>query len=272
MNNLVIAVISDTHIGGMTALSLPTMTLDDGGEYVYSRAQQWIYESWLDYWNYVAMLCGIRGKRRKRSLAIIHVGDIIDGNHHRTVQALPNVIDQENMAVEMLAPVTHLADCGIYICRGTEAHAGEAAQSEVRIGQRIGSRACDWELTYNTGEFEVYATHHGGAGRKDWSSVAASLAVDVATQYARDRLPPPKYCFFGHSHIIDDSGEKLPYTRAICLPSWQLKTAYGFKIAGRKRSDIGGVILDGDTVDFKKARYYALPSERKVYHATSNRE
>jgi hypothetical protein len=65
--------------------------------------------------------------------------------------------------------------------------------------------------------------------------------------------------------VIDDSGNKLPGTRAISLPSWQLKTSFGWRAAGNTvRSDIGGYIVVDGLLDDSKSRYKGQPDQRKI--------
>lgn len=92
--------------------------------------------------------------------------------------------------------------------------------------------------------------HVGRTGSRDWTGAAPALAMEVAADYISDGKLPPRYILRGHRHIIDDSGAKLSYTRAIMLPSWQLRTNYGHRVTQRKRSDIGGFILDTAAPDF----------------------
>ena len=84
MTGYVIAVIGDTHIGSSTALSPLQFTihnrntLEEQATHA-NRLQEWLHECWVDYWDYVFHLCG-KGKKGKR-LIVIHLGDVIDGNH-----------------------------------------------------------------------------------------------------------------------------------------------------------------------------------------------
>jgi len=268
----VVAVVGDTHIGGYTALSLHEWEMDTGEVYqdgtpiyqTYSAtvAQDWLYECWKDYWRHVWNLS--RGHR----LVVVHLGDVVDGNHHRTVQAMPNLGDQESMAVEIMLPVVNMADRA-WILRGTEAHAGEAAQSEVRIAKQLGV-PCSWEVLLDIDGLIVDCAHHGRAGRRPHTSAAAGMAAEAIHNAVTDVLPRPipRYVFRGHNHLIDDSGEKIATTRAISTPSWQLRTAFGYRVAAGRRSDIGGVIVLPDgSLDMSKARYYAAPGQGKVIKA-----
>lgn len=261
------AAVSDTHIGGMTALSLHEWALDgaSGEQAVYraTLAQDWIYANWLEYWGYVRSK--LRGHKR---LVVFHLGDIIDGVHHQTPQALPNIQDQIDMAAEMLTQVANMAD-RLYILRGTGAHGGENGRAEHIVAQRIGADACEHELIVNVGGVNFDLAHHGRASNSLWSSSAAKVAAAAQLVAAREGGRPfPDYVLRGHSHIVDDSGEKVPGTRAIFLPSWQLRTAYGYMVAPGAISDIGGLVFDErGAVDFSRARYTAAPGQRMVVNA-----
>jgi hypothetical protein len=84
--------------------------------------------------------------------------------------------------------------------------------------------------------------------------------------YASQNMPLPNFIWRGHRHVIDDSGNKLPGTRAISLPSWQLKTSFGWRAsANTVRSDIGGyIVVDGNIIDDSRSRYRGQPDQRKI--------
>ena len=270
----IVALVSDTHIGGLTSLSLPTWECDTGEvhedgtpitqTYTATLAQNWIYDKWLDFWGYVAELAG-----RKHRVIAIHLGDILEGNHHRTVQAMPNLGDQVGMAIEIMRPIANLCSRTkglLYFIRGTEAHAGEAAQSEVGVAKALGA-PCSWEAILDIDGVIVDVAHHGRAGRRDWTSAAAGMVTEAIMDAATDRPPrqPPNYVFRAHNHICDDSGLKNATTRAIAMPAWTLRGAFGYRAASGRRSDIGGVIILPDgSLDLSRLRYWAAPGQRRI--------
>jgi hypothetical protein len=270
----IVAIVSDTHIGGITALSLHEWQCDTGEVhedgtpitqlYTATLAQDWIYQSWVDYWEHVRQLAG-----RKHRIIAFHLGDVIEGNHHHTVQAMPNVGDQVAMAIEIMKPVVNLCEKTkgrLVFIRGTEAHAGEAAQSEQGVAAALGCQS-QWEGIFDIDGVVIDCAHQGRAGRRDWTSAAAGMAVEAIQDAVTDRPArvPPRYVFRGHNHLVDDSGAKVPGTRAIAMPAWTLRAAFGYKVAAGHRSDIGGAIIlpDGE-LDLSKLRYYAAPGQRKV--------
>jgi predicted phosphodiesterase len=273
MKPAIVAIVSDTHIGSTTALSLSEWDCDTGnintdGTMIYQLykstiAQDWIYSCWLDYWEYVKKLAG-----KKYRIVSIHLGDIIDGFHQRYIQSISNIDDQRNMAVEILRPIVNMSD-NFYIIRGTECHAGESAQNEVSIARELGVKAL-WEGIFNVNGITIDCAHHGRASKRAWSSSASSIAAEAIHDAVIDapQRPIPRYVFRGHMHLIDDSGEKIPNTRAVCLPSWELRNALGYRLEAGKRSDIGGVIILPDgSLDLSKLRYFAAPGQRRIINA-----
>lgn len=249
----IVAVISDLHTGSTTAIAPPKFEVhadrDHSNEVNITEAnryQRLLYGWWSDYWAYVTQLAGVRGKTRKRRLVVLILGDCVDGLHHRSPQVMNEPSDQIKAAFDLLRPVVELADGGMWITYGTGAHNGGCAEHEVTLARMLGERVHHgWEFALDVDGVTFDLAHHGRAGRRDWTSAAAGLAAEVATDYISDGKLPPRYVLRGHNHLIDDSGSKLPYTRAISLPAWQLRTAYGHQVAAnRKRSDIGGLIVD----------------------------
>ena len=60
-----VLVVSDTHIGGTTALALPKFVTDEGQEVIASPAQGWLYQNWQDLIGYAKQRAGIVGRKRK---------------------------------------------------------------------------------------------------------------------------------------------------------------------------------------------------------------
>jgi hypothetical protein len=270
LSGSIIVCITDTHVGSTVGLAPPKFTIHTGRknetqQVEYNQTQKWLHACWLDFWDYAFSLAGVRGKTRKHRLIILHAGDVIDSNHHNSPQLIQEEGDQIEAACNLLRPYTSKADA-TYLTYGTGAHNGGTAEHEISIGRELGIRH-GWEFSLNCDGVTIDVAHHGRASRRDWTSAAAGVGAEVAADYMARGLPPPAYVIRGHCHILDDSGAKLPYTRAIMLPAWQTRTAFGYRVAAnKKRSDIGGLIID--TTDpcnpnFSKARYKAPESENR---------
>ena len=272
MSETILAVIGDTQIGSTTALSTPEFDIQDRlaretQTITANSMQKWLHDCWLDFWQYVREQAGIRGKSRKRRLIVVHLGDVIEGVHHGSTQLIPDIGGQTQIAYDLLMPVASMSD-GFYGILGTDAHDGPAGSDAARLYEMIGARRVDYKMALSIDGVVHDFAHHGRVGRRPWTSAAASIATEVIVDYAKVGLHPPAYVWRAHNHVIDDSGEKLEGTRVICAPSWQLKTAFGWRSAAQSsRSDIGGVVWTSAGVDFRRARYKAQPDGLEVIEA-----
>jgi hypothetical protein len=265
----ILAVFGDTQIGSSTALAPPKFTIHNNDPketqvVEHNRLQSWLWDSWVDYWDYIKVLAGVRGRNRKNRIVVVHMGDVIDGNHHGTLQIMADIDDQKIAAKDILNPIADMADAFFGIL-GTEAHAGQNSEDEIDLYKDLSVTEYGQNLTIKVdGKIHDFA-HHGRVGGRGWTSAAASIGVEVLLDYGSLGMPFPDYIWRAHNHVIDDSGDKLPGTRVICLPSWQLKTSFVHRLtANRVRSDIGGYIVDGGVVDNSRSRYKGQPNGRRI--------
>jgi hypothetical protein len=239
-------VIADTHIGSNTALALPEFTNDDDQQIIASHQQRALYAAWLDMIEFARMM-----QAEYLKFVVIHLGDIIEGSHHDATQIMPNVEDQERQAGILLQPLAEISKGHFYCCRGTSAHAGEAAQSEVSITQEIGGRSCLWQQFIDLDGCLLDCAHNGARGVK-------TKAQQVMLSYARRGKAPPAYALRAHIHHVRDSGVDLP-TRYITAPCWKLPDGYGYKYVDTP-PDIGYTTIINGILDV--VRY--MPQEREV--------
>lgn len=235
-------IVDSTHAGGMTALAIPEFTTGDKQVVRWSPGQKWLGGCWQDF------LRQAKERGRGRKIIGVHLGDAIEGNHHRTVQALPSLFDQEEMAQEVLAPFRSICD-EFYMTWGTEAHDGDGWQSMRRVAKELDATAADWELRLRIGGVLCLYTHHGRAGGRPWTTGAANVAAEIIIQCAERDEEIPRLVFTGHRHRLDDSGSKFKNIRVVSVPAWQLTTAFGAKVGAFTLSDIGGVFVEGDNVE-----------------------
>lgn len=269
MSKTIFVVFGDTQIGSSTALAPPKFTIHNNDPKEtqvvdYNRLQKWLWFNWIDFWDYVRVLAGIRGRHRINRIVVAHMGDVIDGNHHDTKQIIQDVNDQALVALDVLRPIFDMADASFGIL-GTESHAGAGCEDEVSLYKELG--ATDYGHVLNLeidGKLHDLA-HHGRVGTRPWTSSAAAIAVEVCLDCGNQGIPFPDYIWRAHHHVIDDSGLKIPGTRCLTIPSWQLKTGFGYRVSANKtRSDIGGFIVNGGVLDDSRSRYKAQPDGRKV--------
>ena len=240
-----VAVITDTHAGGMTALAVEEFETSDKQIIRWSPGQKWLGESWEEY------LGKLKRRAKGRKVIGVHLGDAIEGNHHRTVQALPVLFDQEAMDLADLGPFRSLCD-RFYMVRGTEAHDGEGAQSISRLARDLNADAVDWEFRLRIGGVLSLFVHHGRAGGRPWTTGAANVAAEIMLQCSERGEEIPRLVFTGHRHRIDDSGEKFSNIRVLSCPAWQLSTSFGWKVGAFSLSHIGGVFVEGENVTVER--------------------
>lgn len=268
MTKTIFVLVSDLHIGGNTALAPLQYEIHqrDPRETKLVRAnelQTWVWSKWVDFWNYVEGLTNDGEEHRKHRLVVALLGDMIDGVHHNSPQLIHEEFDQLAIAKDILRPIVEQADATFGII-GTATHAGNAGTNEISLYRDLEVTDYGQQFTLEIDGLIHDLRHHGRVGGRPWTSQAASMGVEVMIDYAESGLKPPNYVWRAHNHVIDDSGFKLKGTRALTLPSFQLKTEYAHKISGRIRSDIGGFIMDGDRLDDSQARYTGQPEGLQI--------
>lgn len=257
----IMAIIGDLHIGGNTALATPEFEIHvrNQKETQLIKAnvlQLWLWDCWQDYWNYVFDLAG--GEKRQHKVIVVLLGDILEGIHNNSPQLMQEPNDQFKLAIEILTQQLDKVDES-YGVVGTQTHGGLAGVNEAELYSSLGVNY-DYRMTLEVDGLVHDFAHHGRAGRRPWTSSATGFVTEVMVDYAVSGRPPPNYIWRAHNHLIDDSGLKIPNTRMISIPSWQLKTDFGHRVSpATMRSDIGGFIMDGRRLDYSRARYYGQP-------------
>jgi hypothetical protein len=250
---VVIAVTSDQHCGSTVAISPPKIELDDGGEYVASKAQRWLWEKWLDFWG--------KAQERRESLNAdlycVFNGDLTEGDHHGTTQILSgNPAAQASVVNACVAPILDLEPERLFFVRGTEAHVGKSAAFEERIasGLRKDKRpvvvdpdtgtSSWWHLRMDVQGVRLDFAHHGRFGQRPWTrgNVVLNLAAEIFYDHAADGEPHPHIAVRSHQHRYFDTASAHP-TRVIQTPAWQLATAFIHRINPGALACIGGVLI-----------------------------
>ena len=250
---VVIGIVSDMHCGSTVALCPERITLDDGGEYVASKAQRWLWQCWADYW---ARVDTVRTAHRAELYTVFN-GDMVDGQHHATTQVLSgNPAAQAAVVDACLKPVLELKPDRIWVTRGTDAHVGQSASSEERIagGLRKDKRpivseektgaASHWHAKMDIQGVRLDFAHHGRVGTRPWTkpNVTANLAAEIFYDHAANNEPHPHIAIRSHMHQLVDTYDLHP-TRVIQTPAFQLATSFIHRIAAGKIADVGGVII-----------------------------
>ncbi len=265
----ILAVIADLQIGGTTALAPPKYVvnvLDPKKAQVmqHNRLQAWLWSCWTDYWDYVKELAGLRGRHRKHRIGVVCVGEALEGLHHGSVELIGKKSDQRQVAIDVLQPIADMADF-FYGVEPTEVHGGPDNEDEATLYKCIGATDFANNLMLRIdGKLHDFC-YHGRVGGRSWTSAAAGIATETIIDCVESGIAVPDFVWSAHHHRIDDSGDTRPTTRAISVPSWQLRTQHGKKVTGhRVRSDIGGYIVNNGILDSSKCRYKAQPDGRRV--------
>jgi hypothetical protein len=270
-----IAVTSDIHAGSTVAVCPETISLDDGGHYAASKAQQWLWSCWQKYWDRVAQ------RREEESARLITVfnGDIVDGDHHNTSQLVsrnPNAQAAITNAC-MSVPLDMRPD-KILVIRGTEAHTGQSASAEERIADGLWrdkrpivrdestGTASWWHYKGACDGIPLDITHHGRTGQREHTRGSAAVlhAHDIMSSYVKRGERPPQLCFRGHHHKWNDSHDACP-VRVITTGAWQLKTGYVHKVAADSMADIAHAIVTIRNGEYHVEKVQFLPEPAPLH-------
>lgn len=235
---IILAVVSDVHAGSTLAVCPPEgVAFDDGGRYVPSKGQRWLWENWCDYWQWIA---GLR-EQHGATLGVLCNGDAVDGpGHHDTHQSIsPNNAEAQSHVIERVFSVPKaIAPDWWVIVKGTESHVGKGADAESGLARSLGAKrepttgAWSWyEWRADLHGVRIHATHHGRTGGRPWTQASAVgiLATEILVHHAQAGVPAPHLAIRSHKHTPADSGDLHP-VRVLATPAWQMMTAFGHKV------------------------------------------
>jgi hypothetical protein len=272
---ILLALTSDQHPGSTVGLCPPEgARLDDGGYYHPSKAQRWLWEKWEAFWTHV-------GRRRDETGAQFIAGfngDAAEGNHHGTTQIVSgNAEVQAFIMGRVFGVPLALKPEAVFVVRGTEAHVGPSGASEEALARSwareghtvIKDKDADtwshWHFRARLNGMLLDCQHHGRTGGRPWTELSAveNAAAEIALEHYRAGEPIPDLIIRSHRHKFNDTGP-LSRPRLIQTCAWQLKTAFGHKVAANKIADVGGhlVLIQPDgSYEVETLRYRpALPA------------
>lgn len=250
---VVIGVVSDLHCGSTVGIHATQPTaLDDGGFYISSTAQEWLYDNWVEFH------ARLRKAAKGAELHYIINGDLVDGAHHGTTQIVsnhPNI--QSDVLHNVLDPQLKALDPkSIAIIRGTEVHVGPSGSAEESYARSLVAQGYNVIREAETGNAShwhyrgmyngalIDAAHHGRVGSRPWTKAngTLSLAAEITMEYAMRRERCPNLAIRSHMHQWVDTADNYP-VRLIQTPAWQLGTAYIHRRHTEGLADVGGTIV-----------------------------
>lgn len=266
-----IIVVSDLHIGSNAGLCPPEgFQLPDGNIYKQNKFQKTTWRYWENFWGkFVPHL--IEGS--SKTIIVIN-GDIIDGSHHETINIISNSIPyQEFAAIQVLKKLNKYD--GIYIIRGTEAHAGKGCASEELIARAIGAEILengqysDYQINLRVDNVLFNFAHHIGVTSSSAYETSAPMRELIASlvESAQWGRKIPNVVVRSHRHRFVPVSIPSIHGRIRCIitPGWQLKTPNVERIDRMRMPHIGGLVfkIDGDDCEeFEKL--YILPQPQSI--------
>ncbi len=262
MASHVLVFAGDFHCGSTLGLMHPEgAELDDGQRVMPSPLQSFMWEKHDEFRGDIRhVLRGERGCTRHLFL----MGDLVDGDHHRTHQIVtPDQGVHIQMAEDVLRDgLLKIKFNSIHIVRGTPAHVGPASGLEKAVGDRIANRLGNSRLPVvrdpKTDSFlwkRIYAEfggllfdvlHHGktSALARMRKSHAANYAQDIWQTHVNENKRPPDFAIRAHKHQHIDSGpDHRGMTRLIQMPCWQDSSEWVASRSIESKPDIGGVVV-----------------------------
>jgi hypothetical protein len=242
-----ILVLSDLHVGSTVALCKPSNQLDDGGTYLASAGQHWLYRSWEDMTERVR-------RNRRGDLYIVVNGDAVEGDlKRRSAQLISrNPATVNAIAADLLDPLARTAQ-GIFFIRGTAAHVGQSASLEEQLAADLDAVKCPdtgryswWHLPLEVDGLLISIAHHPGIGVSknpaQWFGGIDRLAERVVSTCANQRRRIPDLVIRSHNHTHRDSRDHYR-TRAITTPAWTLATEHIHRIEPGAIASIGAILV-----------------------------
>ena len=258
-----LAVFGDTHVNSTLALCPPRVTLNEGGDYVSSKVQRFIWRSWLEYWRWIA------DERKRLGWPVFAVGngDLSDDNYHKTTELISKHEETiNNMVRATMKPAVDVADHFVII-RGTPAHVHLSAALDERTAKDITTIIPmdedreiyswrKWRPKICGVSFDI--THHPGVASRvpqTRGSESIRLANKIEKAYSRRRVPYPDVAIRGHNHVPADSYDNQAL-RAIIQPSWQAPTDYIDRLGIDDVPPVGGLLIYCEGGQYEVKKFY----------------
>jgi hypothetical protein len=227
-----VSFISDPHFGSDWAPMPPpdTVTLTSGEGNTQNPLQKEMDAVWVKHTN--EMLAYLNGRR----FLLVLNGDILEGSHHRSDEALAKVDDHMLIAEYYLAPLIKACEKAIMVY-GTECHTGRKENSLAKKWPKkfMANPAIKTQLAFDAVEFDVggclyNVTHHMACTTKSYLEAGALSTImgDSRNQHARAKRRSPDVWLRAHRHCCGyySDGRGLIAVNG----AYQFKTRHGTKV------------------------------------------
>lgn len=268
---IVVVPVGDLHVGSSVALCpIDGVQLEDGGRYLPNDAQRWLHERWQE------KLSVIRDLRKRRyHVVVVSLGEFIDGRHHETTQLLSQTPEiQASAALDLMQPLAALAH-ELYVLRGTEAHSGKGAASDMAIGRELGARRdpstgmhAFYHLLLDVAGVNFDVAHHVSGSSDDARIYGNAIRRETAAMLME--RPDTHVVLRGHVHRFADTGHAFVHAWGAVVPAWQLKTAFTHRITRREFFSVGTWLIHIKDKQWETEKLmWSVPAPNRIVSSAS---
>ena len=235
--------LGDIHAGSTLSVMPESFLTTDGNPVGQNKLQKAIWSHWLK------MRAWLTERIGGEPYAVILMGDMIEGKHHRTQQIwTESPSEQIEAACQVLEPVCEPARA-VFGIRGTECHVGQDRESVVyyRMGVGLSSDGRyhgEHHLRLRVGSHLFSAAHHIGATSRSYleaSGLGIAMGAEMLEAMMGDESVADVY-LRAHRHRY---GYFANSSAALCVsPAWQALTNHGHKVVTGARVEVGCVLWD----------------------------
>lgn len=224
----VLVVISDLHVGSKVAI-MPRGFVDDSQTPVgLNPLQEWFHQCWDDASTWLSDT--LNGDE----FGLVINGDVIEGNHHRTLEIWsPDAANHAAAAIQLLRPLARKAQ-KVWMVRGTECHVGnleEYVAKEIGAVKNDAAKTFYWDrLALDCCGVRVAAKHHFPCTSRAYLEAGAHSIMMANAQIEAMRAgdTPPRIALSAHRHRTGAWSDG--YSLSIVTGAWQALTRHGFKV------------------------------------------
>jgi hypothetical protein len=253
-----VVVVSDLHVWSTVGLWPEGYESTKGSLIAQNDFQKLTWECWMKMW--MDIIPGLMGS--DPYLLIVN-GDVVEGQHHRTVEIMTaNPDDQMPALLKVFEPCRHSA---IVLVEGTECH---THSMEHKAAIELGGIPCPNtrqpahpKLFMDIGGFRLIARHHMPTTSIPWGEARALKAeFDKETIAASEAgETAPQVVCLAHRHVAGVHRYKTQGI-AICTPAWQGLTRHSYKVVPHAHACTPGAVV----LDFDNIRQDGLPDAEAI--------